>query len=106
MTVGKKLRFYSTVGAGAVFHKLVLDPVAGDATLTGGTTKGFDPYFLLELGAQWSLGRFLLGGGIIAAIDGASSLNKQNIEAESKAFGDTDTLPLFGVGIHGGYSLW
>jgi len=39
-------------------------------------------------------------------IDGASSLNKENIEGASKAFGDTNTLPLFGIGIHGGYSLW
>ncbi|HET7541920.1 MAG TPA: PEGA domain-containing protein [Polyangiaceae bacterium] len=106
MTVGKKVRFFSILGVGAVFHKLVLDPVATDPTLTGGKQSGFDPYFLLELGAQWSLGHFLLGGGVIASIDGASSLNKENIEGANKAFGDTNTLPLFGIGIHGGYSLW
>lgn len=106
MTTGKKLRFISTVGAGAVYHKLVLDPVATDPNLTGGTTKGFDPYFLLELGAQWSIKHFLLGATVIATIDGATSLNKQNLEGANKAFGNTNTLPLFGIGIHGGYSLW
>ena len=106
MTTGKKLRFISTIGAGAVYHKLVLDPIVGDPNLTGGTTKGFDPYFLLELGAQWSIKRFLLGAAVIATIDGATSLNKQNLEGANKAFGNTNTLPLFGIAVHGGYSLW
>ena len=39
MTTGKKLRFSSTIGAGAVHHKLVLDPVATDPSLTGGTRQ-------------------------------------------------------------------
>jgi len=106
MTTGKTLRFSSAIGAGAVHHKLVLDPVATDPSLTGGTASGFDPYFLLELGAQWSLGHFLLGAEVVALIDGATSLNRQNIEGATKAFGNTNTLPLFGLGIHGGYSLW
>ncbi|HEY3256664.1 MAG TPA: hypothetical protein VGJ91_22055, partial [Polyangiaceae bacterium] len=106
MTTGKTLRFSSTIGAGAVHHKLILDPVAGDPSLTGGTSSGFDPYFLLELGAQWSIGHFLLGAEVVTSIDGATSLNQQNIEGTNKAFGSTNTLPLFGLGIHGGYSLW
>lgn len=106
MTTGKKLRFTSAIGAGAVYHKLVLDPVALDPSLTGGTAKGFDPYFLLELGVQWSVKRFLLGAQLIASIDGASSLNAHNLEGANKAFGDSNTLPLLGIGIHGGYSLW
>ena len=106
MTTGKKLRFTSAIGAGAVYHKLVLDPVATEASLTGGTASGFDPYFLLELGVQWSLGHFLLGAEVVTLIDGASSLNNQNIEGETSAFGNTNTLPLLGLGIHGGYSLW
>ena len=55
---------------------------------------------------QWSLGHFLLGAEVVTLIDGATSLNKQNIEGANKAFGNTNTLPLFGLGIHGGYSLW
>jgi hypothetical protein len=106
MTTGKTVRFSSVIGAGAVHHKLVLDPVAGDASLTGGSASGFDPYFLLELGVQWSISHFLLGAQVVALIDGATGLNKQNIEGASKAFGNTNTLPLFGLGIHGGYSLW
>jgi len=106
MTTGKKVRFASTIGAGAVYHKLVLDPAAADPTLTGGKAGGFDPYFSLELGAQWSIKHFLLGAEVIALIDGATSLNKENIEGAHKAFGNTNTLPLFGIGIHGGYSLW
>jgi hypothetical protein len=106
MTTGKTLRFSSAIGAGAVHHKLVLDPVAGNASLTGGSTSGFDPYFLLELGAQWSIGHFLLGAQVVALIDGATSLNEHNLEGASKAFGNTNTLPLLGLSIHGGYSLW
>lgn len=106
MTTGKKFRLSSAIGVGAVYHKLRLDPVARDSSLTGGTASGVDPYFLLELGAQWNIKRFLLGAQVIALIDGATSLNKQNIEGANKAFGNTNTLPLFGIGIHGGYSLW
>jgi copper chaperone CopZ len=105
MTTGKKLRFSSAIGVGVVHHKLVLDPVTGNAALPGGSASGYDPYFLLELGLQWSLGRVLLGAEVVTLIDGASGLNKQKVEQVS-AFGSTDTLPLFGVSLHGGYSLW
>ena len=106
MTTGKTLRFSSAIGVGVVHHKLVLDPAAADKiTYPGGTASGYDPYFLLELGVQWSLGRVLLGAEIVTLIDGASGLNKQKVEDVS-AFGNTDTLPLFGLSLHGGYSLW
>ncbi len=106
MTTGKTLRFSSTLGTGVVHHKLTLDPVASNAQLTGGSASGDDPYFLLELGLQWSVGHFLLGAEVVTLIDGATSLNKQQVEGGQVAFGNTDTLPLFGLSIHGGYSLW
>jgi hypothetical protein len=105
MTTGKTLRFSAAMGTGVVHHRLVLDAVSGDATLTGGSASGYDPYFLLELGLQWSLGRVLLGAEVVTLIDGATSLNKQKVE-NINAFGSTDTLPLFGLGLHGGYALW
>jgi copper chaperone CopZ len=106
MTTGKKLRFSTTIGTGVVRHQLDLDPVAGNSTLTGGKANGFDPYFLLELGLQWSLGRFLLGAEVVTLIDGASGLKKQELDGDNVAFGNTDTLPLFGLSLHGGYSAW
>lgn len=106
MTTGKSLRFSSTIGVGVVHHKLVLDPVANDATFPGGSASGVDPYFLLELGVQWSLGHLLLGAEVVTAIDGATSLNKGQLEGASKAFGNTNTLPLFGLSIHAGFSRW
>ncbi|MES1177186.1 MAG: PEGA domain-containing protein [Myxococcales bacterium] len=106
MTTGKTLRFSSTIGTGVVHHKLVLDPVVNDATFPGGSASGFDPYFLLELGAQWSIGHVLLGAEVVTLIDGASSLNKNQLEGATKAFGNTNTLPLFGLSIHGGFSRW
>ena len=106
MTTGKTLRFSSAIGAGAVHHQLVLDPVAMEPSLTGGRASGFDPYFLLELGVQWSIGRFLLGAEVVTLIDGAGSLNAQNVEGSSKAFSNTNTLTFFGLAIHGGYSFW
>lgn len=106
MTSGKVFRFSSAIGAGVVHHKLVLDPVTDQrATKPGGSASGYDPYFLLELGVQWSIGRILLGAEVVTLIDGATGLNKQSVE-NSKAFGSTNTLPLFGLGIHGGYALW
>jgi len=71
----------------------------------GGSASGYDPYFLLELGLQWSLGRVLLGAEVVTLIDGATGLNKQSVE-NTHAFGSTNTLPLFGLGLHGGYALW
>ncbi len=106
MTTGKVFRFSSAIGAGVVHHKLVLDPVTSEqATKPGGSASGYDPYFLLELGVQWSIGRILLGAEVVTLIDGATGLNEQTVE-NSKAFGSTNTLPLFGLGIHGGYALW
>ena len=82
------------------------DPVANDTTYPGGSASGFDPYFLLELGAQWSVGHVLLGVELVTLIDGASSLNKSQLEGATKAFGNTNTLPLFGLSIHAGFSRW
>ena len=104
MTTGRSWRFSSTIGTGLVHHQLDLDRV--DATLTGGKATGNDPYFLLELGIQFNVKRFLVGAEIVTIIDGASSLNKQKLDGSNPAFGSTDTLPLFGLGIHGGYSVW
>ena len=112
MTTGKTLRFSSAIGTGVVHHKLVLDPASdpnapGNATAyPGGSASGYDPYFLIELGAQWSIGHLLLGAEVVALIDGATSLNKTQLEGASKAFGNTNTLPLFGLSIHGGFSRW
>jgi hypothetical protein len=105
MTTGKTLRFSTTIGTGVVHHKLDLDAVP-TTKLTGGSASGYDPYFLLELGLEWSLGHFLLGAEIVTLIDGASSLNKQKLDGDQSAFGNTNTLPLFGLGLHGGYSFW
>ncbi|HEY4105598.1 MAG TPA: PEGA domain-containing protein [Polyangiaceae bacterium] len=107
MTTGKTLRFSATLGAGIVHHKLVLDPVAMDPMRTGGSASGFDPYFSVELGIQWSISRFLLGAEVITMIDGASGFNKQKLDSGStEAFESRTTLPLFGLGIHGGYAFW
>ena len=107
MTTGKTFRFSSTIGAGVVHHKLVLDPVANSNTLTGGSTTGYDPYFMLELGLQWSIGQLLLGAEVVTLIDGASGLKKEPLDGGgNSAFGSTNTLPLFGLAIHGGFSRW
>ncbi|HTA92314.1 MAG TPA: PEGA domain-containing protein [Polyangiaceae bacterium] len=109
MTTGKTLRFSSTIGAGVVHHRLALDAVNGDAMLTGGTASGYDPYFSLELGLQWSLGHFLLGAEVVTLIDGASSFDKQKLDtgdAQTVAFKSNSTLPLIGLALHGGYSFW
>jgi hypothetical protein len=105
MTTGKTFRFGAVLGTGVVRHKLTLEPAAAEA-LTGGTVSGFDPYFLLEVGLELSLSHWLLGAEVATLIDGATSLNREQVEGATKAFGSTNTLPLFGLRIHGGYSLW
>jgi len=107
MTTGNSLRFSSTIGAGVVHHTITLDPVAGSPTLTGGTARGFDVYFMLELGLQKSFGHWLLGAEVRALIDGASGTNQHTLDVDQRApFASTNTLPLLGIGIHGGYGLW
>lgn len=106
MTTGKSFRFAATVGAGVVHHQLELDSVAGSSSLTGGKAKGYDPYFMLELGLQWSIGHLLLGTQVVTIIDGASGLKKDQLDGGNPAFGNTNTLPLFGLAIHGGFSRW
>jgi hypothetical protein len=107
MTTGKTFRFAGTIGAGVVHHRLTLDAVQTDGTLPGGESAAYDPYFMLELGVQWSVGRYLLlGTQVVTIIDGASGLKKDRFDGGNPAFGDTNTLPLFGLAIHGGFSRW
>jgi hypothetical protein len=73
MTTGERLRFVTTIGAGIVHHRLAVE--ASDQ-FRAAEARGFDPYFLLELGMGFSFRHFLGEIGLIALIDGPARCNK------------------------------
>jgi len=61
MSAGESLRFTSVIGAGAVRHEIDLEPrdmskPGASEAMPGGNAKGWDPYFLLEVGIQYNWG--------------------------------------------------
>ncbi len=102
LSAGERLRVTATVGAGGVRHELRLE--AKDAVRTGGTLRGIDPYFLLELGAQLNLRHLLLELDLSAFLDGTGRLNGA-IEGRDRAYRGTGLL-IAGLGLRAGWSEW
>ncbi len=101
MTTGDKLRFVATVGAGLVHHRLAVSREVSDEV------RGIDPYFSLELALGFNYRRFLGEIGIVMLIDGSTALQKGFSEANRDLTKDLGTtLPMFGVGLRGGFSQW
>lgn len=112
MSGGEKLRFTSTLGAGAVRHQLELgkpkadDPNANLA-LPAGEAKGWDPYFMLEVGAQYNWGHVLLELDLLVLLDGASNTVGSFSGGTSwEPFADTGGLLMGGLGLRVGWSEW
>jgi len=95
MSGGESVRFTSTVGVGAVRHKLEIDG--------GPTSKGSDPYFLVELGLQLNFGHLLAEADVVAYIDGTSGIRDST---NTQSFGDNAGLRMLGIGLRGGWSEW
>lgn len=111
MSSGESIRFTSTLGVGAVRHLLTMDaPSAEDASLgapAGGEAKGWDPYFLLEVGAQLNAGHILLELNGLVFIDGASNVRGERDDGSDwRPFADTGGLLMGGIGLRGGWSEW
>jgi len=101
MTTGDKLRFVATVGAGVVHHRLAVSREIADEV------RGVDPFFSIELGLGFNYRQFLGEIGFITQIDGSSSLQKGFSDANRNLTKDLGTtLPMFGVGLRGGFSQW
>ena len=101
MTTGEKLRFVTTVGAGVVHHRLAISKVASDEL------RGLDPYFSLELGLGFSYRQFLGEIGLMAQIDGATTLQSGFSGANENLTRNVGTtLPMLGIGLRGGFSQW
>ncbi len=100
------------VGAGAVRHELDLDPPdstepGANEAMRGGNAKGWDPYFLLEVGAQYNWGHVLLELCGLVFIDGASNAKGRLDDGKSwTPFEDTGGLIMGGIGLRGGWSEW
>ena len=112
MSGGDKLRFTSTLGAGAVRHQLELaeadqnDPEK-DLALLAGEAKGWDPYFMLEVGAQYNWGHVLLELDVIILLDGASNTVGSFSDGKDwEPFADTGGLLMGGLGLRVGWSEW
>ncbi|HMJ13589.1 MAG TPA: PEGA domain-containing protein, partial [Polyangiaceae bacterium] len=102
MSTGPSLRFISTLGAGAVFHKLdvtrTVDQTREIKNLKGGS--GGDPYFLVELGGQMNFGHLLLEAAASFYIEGMANLGDSQVKY------DPAVLKMIGLGVRGGYSQW
>jgi PEGA domain len=115
MSGGETIRFTSVAGVGAVRHQMHLDPVStsdkNDGASTqplGGDAHGWDPYFLVEVGAQYNWGHVLLELDGLLFIDGASQ-TKGTLDqggGEWKPFSSTGGLFLAGIGLRAGWSEW
>jgi tetratricopeptide (TPR) repeat protein len=97
MSSGRRLRFSSTLGVGAVRHKVQIDSPQNNPEIQPIREAGIDPYFMAEVGAQYNLGHILLELNLVAFIDGAS-----NIGGNLFSTG----LPMLGLGLRGGWSEW
>lgn len=112
MSGGETLRFTSVVGAGAVRHEIKLDApdskqVGAAQAMPGGSAKGWDPYFLLEVGIQYNWGHLLLELNGLVFIDGASNAKGSRDDGSSwTPFEDTGGLLMGGIGLRGGWSEW
>lgn len=112
MSGGESLRFSSTVGAGAVRHEIRLDEPdktdpAYDPSIYGGNAKGWDPYFLLEVGLQYNWGHVLLELDGLVFLDGASNVRgKLDDGSRWEPFKDTGGLIMGGIGLRAGWSEW
>lgn len=112
MSAGEKLRFTSVVGTGAVRHEIDLTPADKNdpdysQAMPGGNAKGWDPYFLLEVGVQYNWSHVLLELDGLVFIDGASNAKGHDDSGKSwQPFQDTGGLLMGGIGLRGGWSEW
>jgi hypothetical protein len=109
-TSGERLRFGFGAGAGLVWHRLRLraEQAQGSGVeLPPGESAGVDPYFLIELGAEYGFKRILMGVDVFALVDGARGLSK-SFEGESKQAFETSgkTVPMVGIGLRFGLTQW
>ena len=102
MTTGDKLRFVTTIGAGVVHHRLSISKEVPDEV------RGIDPYFSLELSLGFNYRQFLGEIGVVALIDGSTGLQRGFSTPENKDLTKDlgTTLPMFGIGLRGGFSQW
>lgn len=109
MSAGESLRFTSVVGAGAVRHEIDLDPPSEDGVskVPGGNAKNWDPYFLVEIGAQYNLSHVVFELCGLVFIDGASSAKGNGDDGRTwTPFEDTGGLIMGGIGLRVGWTEW
>ncbi len=109
MSAGESLRFTSVIGAGAVRHEIDLEPPSegGVSEVPGGNAKGWDPYFLVEVGAQYNLSHVVFELCGLVFIDGASSAKGNGDDGRTwTPFEDTGGLIMGGLGLRVGWTEW
>jgi hypothetical protein len=109
MSAGEKLRFTSTAGVGAVRHEIELEnsEPEGNSPFHKGKANGWDPYFLLELGAQYNWGHILIELSAQLYVDGASNVSGEVGDGEAwHPYEDTGGLLIGGISLRGGWSEW
>jgi hypothetical protein len=112
MSAGQSLRFSSVIGAGAVRHEIDLDPAdpteaGASEAIPGGNAKGWDPYFLVEVGAQYNISHVVLELCGLVFIDGASNAKGNGDDGRSwTPFEDSGGLVMGGLGLRVGWTEW
>jgi hypothetical protein len=105
-TPGETFRGGAGIGAGLVWHQLKVARHEGQ-DFDGGTGKGWDGFFLLELGAAYHFGHLSLGLDFIVQVDGTASLESTFDGVERKPFEEAGgVIPMLGIGLRVGYSQW
>lgn len=106
LSAGEKLRFASSFGSGSVRHQLVI-PAVDDAELAAlpgaepkRSAEGWNPYFLLEVGAELNLRHFLLGAAAQICVDSTAHT------LGGDGFRPYSGLVLGGLALRMGWSEW
>jgi hypothetical protein len=91
------------VGGGIVRHKLRIDAVdpLPSGALPGHQILSWDPYLLFELGAEHSIGHFLVGLDVRATIDTTA-----RFEVAEPHYRPYDSILMVGLGPRIGWAEW
>ena len=90
---GRVARLSGVFGAGAVRHKVELPSATGE---------GNNSYFMLELGAQFNVGKVLLEGVALGFLEGADRVKSGG----SRLYTEHSLVPQLGIGVRAGIGEW
>ncbi len=103
LSSGERLRFSGALGFGLVHQALKVDAAGGSA---GGEATGVDPYFMVELGAQYSVGKVLFGLAVLAYFNSTKALEGDLGGGDDNPIYEDNGLVTAGLGLRIGWANW